>query len=163
LASILLALADKEYGSSTLKSLGAQTQYGYTASATNTPVGPRFVRITDIRRALWTGRLCLTANVLNRRSICEGRRHSCSPNRIDGKSFLVGNVPEESVFASYLIRIRGEAKLQPRMYWALQSAQFWDHVSGGRGTAQRMSTRKSWSSSLYLLHHPRSSNSWPPG
>lgn len=139
LASILIALADKEYGSSSLRSLGAQTQYGYTASAANTPVGPRFVRITDIRRGVvdWSAVPyceCVEPSkyLLKVDDILVARTGSI------GKSFLVGDVPEEAVFASYLIRIRGGAALQPAyLYWALQSVQFWDHVSGGRGTAQK--------------------------
>jgi hypothetical protein len=139
LASIVVALANEEYGSSSIKSLGAQTQYGYTASATNTPVGPRFVRITDIRRGVvdWsTVPYCDCAEpakyLLEADDILVARTGSI------GKSFLVDSVPEEAVFASYLIRIRGGASLhQPYLYWVLQSVQFWDHVSRGRGTAQK--------------------------
>ena len=40
-----------------LRTLIEGVQYGYTASATSTPVGPRFVRITDLKdgRIHWSG------------------------------------------------------------------------------------------------------------
>ena len=139
LASIFMAIATERHGAKSLNGFDADLQYGYTASASEAPVGPRFVRITDIRR----GRVDWVS--VPYCECAEREKYLLEPGDIliartgsVGKSFLVEDVPEDAVFASYLIRVRGGPDLDPDfVYWALQSVGFWDHVSKRRGTAQK--------------------------
>lgn len=115
-------------------------QYGYTASASLQPCGPRFVRITDIKGGSvdW-----------ERVSFCECKRpepYQLGPGDIlvarsgsVGKSFLVSDVSGPAVFASYMIRIRPKPESVPGyLYWCLQSQQFWQQVmSARRGSAMK--------------------------
>lgn len=116
-------------------------QYGYTAAAVSTAVGPKLLRITDIRggEVNWdTVPYCecpaseATKYLLVSDDLLFARTGST------GKSFLVeGKVPD-AVFASYLIRLRVGPNLRPRFaYLLFQSDQYWRQVAAGtRGGVQ---------------------------
>jgi type I restriction enzyme S subunit len=88
----------------------ASIQYGYTASADSTKQEPKLVRITDIHnsRVNWeTVPGCdIEADKLPTYKLAENDFLIARTGGTIGKSFLVTNVDFESVFASYLIRIR---------------------------------------------------------
>ena len=116
--------------------------YGVTASASTSEVGPKFLRITDIQdgRVDWdTVPWCE----------CDEREASASRLRTGdivfartgattGKSFLLKDCPENSVFASYLIRVRVGSELNPRfLAHYFSTPQYWAQItSGTRGVAQ---------------------------
>jgi type I restriction enzyme S subunit len=103
-------------------------QYGYTASATEEPVGPRFLRITDIQdgRVTWgtvpyceVGKKDLGKYLLSPGDILIARIGATT-----GKTYLVTQCPE-SVFASYLIRVR----VRP----GLIASEYLHHFTGTHG------------------------------
>ncbi len=88
----------------------AQTiHYGYTESAVNDPVGPKFLRITDIQNnsVNWDSvPYCrINGDVQHKYLLEEGDLVFARTGATVGKSFLIrGSIPY-AVFASYLIRI----------------------------------------------------------
>ncbi len=81
--------------------------YGVTASAVESPVGPKFLRITDIQNGdvdwnyvPW----CETDKKKAMKSKLEsGDIVFARTGATTGKSYLIRECPEDSVFASYLI------------------------------------------------------------
>ena len=131
-------LQDFGRDSITVSELSESPQYGYTESAKADAVGPRFVRITDIKggKVNWeTVPYCVCENpaqyLIRAGDILVARAGSV------GKSFLVSDVPEPAVFASYMIRLRAKDKTLPSyIYWFFQSRQFWLQVAdASRGSA----------------------------
>ena len=115
-------------------------QYGYTTSASSEPVGVKLVRITDIQ-----------AGKINWDSVpyCEfehPEKYLLRENDIlfartggtTGKSFIVkGDIPN-SIFASYLIRVRPKQGTNSDfLYWFFQTKQYWSQiVTEKKGSAQ---------------------------
>jgi len=123
-----------------LSRLSERPQYGYTASAQREAVGPRLVRITDLRAGSldWRGvPYCECPEpekyLLKSGDILVARSGSV------GKSFLVSECPEPAVFASYMIRIRAKPGVLPGyIYWFLQTQQFWLQIrETKRGSAMK--------------------------
>ena len=116
--------------------------YGVTASANEEPLGPKFLRITDIQDG-----------AVNWDSVpwCECDTRSASDARLKvgdivfartgattGKSFLIRDCPTDAVFASYLIRVRVGTSAEPRFVsHFFQTENYWAQVAkGARGVAQ---------------------------
>jgi len=128
----------------TTKTLGevSNISYGYTQSASREKVGPRFLRITDIQndRVDWEAvPFCEIAKAdLPKYRLATGDIVFARTGATTGKSFLL-NEPPESVFASYLIRLRLHNKdLMPEFVSLFfQSDDYWRTVeSGSVGSAQ---------------------------
>jgi type I restriction enzyme, S subunit len=120
----------------------AQINYGYTESAKRTEVGPKFLRITDIQvgKVDWeTVPYCPISSADEEKYLLkDGDLVFARTGATTGKSFLLHN-PPRSVCASYLIRVRPDAKkvLPEYLYLYFQSGQYWvDVKSGMSGTAQ---------------------------
>ncbi|XEI33675.1 restriction endonuclease subunit S [Aeromonas veronii] len=116
--------------------------YGYTESATSDPIGPKFLRITDIQDSgvNWDDvPFCqIDATGLKKFKLAHGDIVFARTGATTGKSFLVIN-PPEAVFASYLIRLRlQDMSLLPEfvsLYF--QSKEYWDAIrAGSSGSAQ---------------------------
>jgi type I restriction enzyme S subunit len=132
-----------------LSRLCEKPQYGYTASAQAEGVGPRFLRITDIK-----------AGSVDWKNVpycdCpEPKKYLLKPGDIlvarsgsVGKSFLVSECPEPTVFASYMIRMRAKpGVLAGYVYWYLQTQQFWFQIKESkRGSAMKNINSKMLSS-----------------
>ncbi len=134
----LLELAKIGTPTLTIADMCFTPQYGFTASASLEQLGPRFVRITDIKGGAidWnTVPFCDCPNPgsyeLEAGDILIARSGSI------GKSFIVTNVPETAVFASYMIRLHTKLDFAPLyVYWCLQSQQFWQQITEAqRGSA----------------------------
>ena len=129
-----------------MRSLGGlcdKSQYGYTQSATDEPIGPKFLRITDINKKSWieweTVPYCkiggddLEKYRLHKGDILIARiadpGHSCMIEK-----------EREAVFASYLIRFRPKLEIYGRFlqYW-LQSSAYWNLVTGRAAGTTRVS------------------------
>lgn len=127
-----------------IKELGAVSaiNYGYTESATREPVGPRFLRITDIQddRVDWENVPYCKIELVDSpkyRLAC-GDIVFARTGATTGKSFLVRE-PPDAVFASYLIRLRLlEKKLLPEFVSLFfQTAGYWRSIKdGSSGSAQ---------------------------
>ncbi len=127
-----------------IKELGSIStiNYGYTESASRDPIGPHFLRITDIQNdqvdwsivpfckidtALQTKFLLATGDIVFART-----------GATTGKSYLVSD-PPDSVFASYLIRLRlSDKNLLPEFVsFFFQTAGYWKSIQDGvAGSAQ---------------------------
>lgn len=128
------------YPRTILSEIIEEPQYGYTASASKEPVGIKYVRITDIQagKIEWDSvPYCRCDNpekyLLKENDILFARTGGTT-----GKSFIVkGKIPE-SIFASYLIRIRPEKGTDPDfLYWFFQTKQYWSQIRTEKmGSAQ---------------------------
>src|SRR6266436_8362563 len=116
--------------------------YGYTESASSEPVGPRFLRITDIQddRVEWESvPYCKIESAdLPKYRLSSGDIVFARTGATTGKSFLVDD-PPEAVFASYLIRLRLlDKKLLPEFVSLFfQTDGYWKSIKdGSAGSAQ---------------------------
>lgn len=126
-----------------LGDLATDVDYGLTASANPLPVGPRFLRITDIQddRVEWSSVPFCTARASEEESahLERGDIVFARTGATTGKSYLLRTCPERAVFASYLIRVRPDpASVEPRyLAWYFQTADYWRQItSNASGTAQ---------------------------
>ncbi len=118
----------------TLGEISHKPQYGYTASAQEKPIGPKFLRIKDINKLPW----------IEWESVpyCEIPKEKIAQYRVHVGDVLIarmadpghGVVIEEemgAVFASYLIRfrLRDLAYMRYIQYW-LRSNSYWRLVKG---------------------------------
>lgn len=114
-------------------------QYGYTASATHEPVGPRLLRITDIQDG------CVNWDQVPYCLCPEPEKYLLKCNDLvfartgatTGKSYVIRECPK-AVFASYLIRLRvRESVLVDYLYRYFQSPGYWDQIADEKkGTGQ---------------------------
>jgi type I restriction enzyme S subunit len=116
--------------------------YGYTESASSEPVGPRFLRITDIQNdgVDWAEvPYCkIDATDLPKYRLAENDIVFARTGATTGKSFMV-KCPPEAVFASYLIRLRLlDSKLLPEFVALFfQTSSYWQSIKdGSSGSAQ---------------------------
>ena len=116
--------------------------YGYTESATSEPIGPRFLRITDIQDDCvdWESvPYCkIESAEIQKFRLASGDIVFARTGATTGKSFLVQE-PPDAVFASYLIRLRLlDKKLLPEFVsYFFQTAGYWKSVKdGSSGSAQ---------------------------
>jgi type I restriction enzyme, S subunit len=126
------------------RELGAVStiNYGHTESASDKPVGPKFLRITDIQNGNvdWDNvPFCkIHKSDLPKYLLADGDIVFARTGATTGKSFLVAD-PPEAVFASYLIRLRLRDKmLLPKFVsYFFQTGGYWESIeAGSTGSAQ---------------------------
>ncbi len=125
-----------------LHNLASSVDYGVTASASREPIGPKFLRITDIQDGVvdWDSVPYCSASgkekrgsMLQKSDIVFARTGATT-----GKSYLIQDCPEGAVFASYLIRVRPNQKIDP-VYLSIyfQTDAYWKQIQeSSTGTAQ---------------------------
>lgn len=114
-----------------LGEIAESIDYGITASSSQRPIGPKFLRITDIQNGSvnWdTVPWCnCDAQSAADAQLKLGDIVFARTGATTGKSFLIRKCPSNTVFASYLIRVRVSSNAEPRfvshffhtpMYWA---------------------------------------------
>ena len=119
-----------------LADLCYKPEYGYTASAKDEPVGPKFLRITDINKKAWVEWESVPH--------CEITGENFDKYRLYESDILIARMADpghgcmieeerQAVFASYLIRFRPVQGRYARLlqYW-LRSDAYWELV-GERG------------------------------
>lgn len=116
-------------------------QYGYTTSSSVEPCGPKFLRITDIQNGnvQWSNvPYCLIeSGAVNKYLLKKNDILFARTGGTVGKSFIVSNVPEMSVFASYLIRLSAHSEIAPKyLYYFFQSASYWEQIGLKKGGLQ---------------------------
>ncbi len=128
------------------------TQYGFTESATNDPVGPKFLRGTDINKTSYIDWSAVP--------YCPDEKLDFQKYKLQIDDILVirmadpGKVAiveteEKAVFASYLIRLTRKPGIEiPALYlfYVLASDQYQGFISGASGG----STRKSANAKLVV-------------
>jgi type I restriction enzyme S subunit len=115
-----------------LKEVADRIQYGYTASATETLEGPRFLRITDIQNGKvdWGSvpGCRIDDSAENQFALVDGDLVFARTGATTGKSYLIRN-PPKAVFASYLIRVRPSREVIPQFLWYFfQSDRYWRQI-----------------------------------
>jgi type I restriction enzyme S subunit len=125
-----------------LSTIARRIDYGYTASSDETANGPRFLRITDLQngRVNWDSvpRCECDAPTTKKYELSAGDLVIARTGATTGKAFLVRQVPESSVFASYLIRVRTLPAVAPEFLEAFtNSPNYWKQITEvKKGTAQ---------------------------
>ena len=118
-----------------IKKISDDVTYGYTASSTTENTGCKLVRITDIQddSVNWANvPFCqISENDLTKYNLKNGDLVFARTGATVGKSYLVRNLKETSVYASYLIRIRFNQILNPSYFaYFFKSIDYWNQVSG---------------------------------
>lgn len=116
-----------------VKEIALNIQYGYTESSTSDNVGPKFLRITDIQnnQVHWDSvPYCpISDNVRQKYLLQDGDLVFARTGATVGKSFLIkGSIPD-SVYASYLIRLRFPKGISDKYVWYyFQSPYYWNQI-----------------------------------
>ncbi len=108
-------------------------QYGYTASAQQEKVGPKLLRITDIQNSevKWDNVPYCKCDNSEKYELKSDDIVFARTGATVGKSFLIESIPEKSVFASYLIRLRAKESVLPKYLYAFfQSPDYWQQIAG---------------------------------
>lgn len=113
-------------------------QYGYTETATTEPVGPKFLRITDIAQNYidWNGVPYCPISEENHKKyvLSEGDVVVARTGATVGYAKMVGRNIPDSVFASFLVRIRPiDAEYRYYFGLAITSAKFLVFVQTNAG------------------------------
>jgi type I restriction enzyme S subunit len=137
----LLSSGAKEWTQSTIGEI-AEVSYGYTESASETEIGPKFLRITDIQDGTvdWSQvPYCqIEEKQFEKQRLRNGDIVFARTGATTGKSFLLVN-PPPAVCASYLIRLRPNQSLViPNcLNLMFQTDQYWADIKAGMsGSAQ---------------------------
>ena len=127
----------------TLDEISEKIDYGLTTSATSSDTGIKFLRITDIQEngVDWQSVPFCECNEkdLKKYSLARGDIVFARTGATTGKSFLIKDTPEKTVFASYLIRVRSNQKLVDPDFLScfFQTPQYWQQISDSAvGAAQ---------------------------
>ncbi|MEI7895238.1 MAG: restriction endonuclease subunit S [Myxococcales bacterium] len=123
-----------------LRDVVEDISYGFTASASEVANGPKMLRITDIQdnRVEWASVPRCECDHPARYLLRAGDIVIARTGATTGKSFLLTEVSEPSVFASYLIRVQPSASVVPE-YLAnyMLSPTYWAQImTVSKGTAQ---------------------------
>jgi len=111
--------------------------YGYTASASNKPIGPKMLRITDIQNNTvdWSAvPYCqIDPEETKKYLLNAGDLVFARTGATVGKSYLIKGTIPETVFASYLIRIILNNQVdQKYVYNFFQSRMYWSQIRKGQ-------------------------------
>lgn len=116
----------------TLKEIVNSITYGHTASASYEPVGPRFLRITDIQngRVDWDSVPFCECDDMEKYALKNGDIVIARTGATTGKNFLIGDLSEQSVFASYLIRLETLEDLSAEFLSNfMQTPHYWQQIT----------------------------------
>lgn len=126
-------LIEETWSTEKLKDISADVTYGYTASSTENPNGPKMLRITDIQnnRVDWDSvPYCKIEDNKKRQYLLKsGDLVFARTGATVGKSFLIrGEIPE-AVYASYLIRVRcNDTNSIEYLSLFFQSNEYWSQI-----------------------------------
>ena len=117
-----------------IKDIAKNIQYGYTESANKDKIGPRFLRITDIQNNNVNWDLVpyckIDDNIKSKYLLENGDFVFARTGATVGKSYLIENLKEESVYASYLIRIRFyDISFTKYVKYYFQTSNYWNQIS----------------------------------
>jgi len=120
-----------------LRDICDSVDYGLTARASADPVGPKFLRITDIvgESFDWSNVpfVKATPEQIEKYRIHSGDIVIARTGATTGYSKWISN-PPDAVFASYLIRLKVSSDVDSRFVgYLLKSDQFWSYMKGVLG------------------------------
>jgi type I restriction enzyme S subunit len=133
---------ESEWIEKTLADISSDVSYGYTESATTQPIGPKFLRITDIQGGVvdWNNvpHCPIRQDDHQKYSLRAGDIVVARTGNSTGENYLfLGNA--DAVYASYLIRFRLElSQVDPRFIWYnLRTPRWWSFIDSSKtGSAQ---------------------------
>ena len=111
--------------------------YGYTESANDSPVGPKFLRITDIQNDAvnWENvPYCICSEEVKKKYLLKtGDIVIARIGATTGKAYIIDDCPE-AIFASYLIRVRTKEKLLPTfLAQYFRTNNYWKQIDQNKG------------------------------
>ena len=111
--------------------------YGYTESANDAPVGPKFLRITDIQNDVVNWEkvpYCICSKKVKEKYLLKtGDIVIARIGATTGKAYIIDNCPE-AVFASYLIRVRTKDNLLSTfLAQYLRTNHYWKQIEQSKG------------------------------
>lgn len=147
-----------EWRKTNLGEICSDISYGYTASASQDPIGPKFLRITDIvpSRINWeTVPFCVAnTKIIEKYKLKNGDIVIARTGATTGYNKVIKNILHNSVYASYLIRCEIDSSKASPYYIGhiLQSADWYDYVAAiSGGSAQPGANAKQFASFEILL------------
>ncbi|MGL4361925.1 MAG: restriction endonuclease subunit S [Cellulosilyticaceae bacterium] len=135
---IKLSILDNffQYGNKhTISEVCEKPQYGYSASADFENIGAYLVRITDIQdgKVNWNKVPYCQCDRVETYLLKENDILFVRTGGTIGKSFLVKSVPNNAIFASYLIRLRVKEHILPEyLYYFFQSKAYWKQITDSK-------------------------------
>ena len=131
-----------------IKDICEHPQYGYTVSSSRENIGPKLLRITDIQNGTvdWSQVPFCKCEDIDKYRLIDNDIVFARTGATVGKSYIVNNVPENIIYASYLIRLRVTDKVLPKyLYHFFQSPDYWKQITDGQvGMAQPNVNGSSW-------------------
>lgn len=131
-----------KWSKTTLAEVSSDVAYGYTESATAQPVGPHFLRITDIQNGVVDWRqvpFCpISAADHSKYRLQQGDIVVARTGNSTGENYLYQG-DSDAVFASYLIRFRVDTTTTDAtfVWYQMRSASWWNFINGAKtGSAQ---------------------------
>ncbi|MFW6383112.1 MAG: restriction endonuclease subunit S [Nanoarchaeota archaeon] len=117
-----------------ISEISEKIQYGLTSKSDFSYKGPKYLRITDIQnnKVDWENVPYADAqHTYDKYKLYSGDLVFARTGASVGKSYLLKEIPEESVFASYLIRVVPNKNLvSPDLLWFyFQSPMYWYYIS----------------------------------
>ena len=111
--------------------------YGYTESANDSPVGPKFLRITDIQNDAvnWEDvPYCICSEEVKEKYLLKtGDIVIARIGATTGKAYIIDDCPE-AIFASYLIRVRTKDNLLPTfLAQYFRTNSYWKQIDQSKG------------------------------
>ena len=142
-----------------LGELCRKPQYGYTASAEEEPVGPKFLRIKDINKSSWIDWSTVPHCTISDDNIARYRLEEGDiviARMADPGHGVLIEEDRSAVFASYLIRFRplDQAYARFLQYW-LRSDAYWALVAGRRTGTTRANLNAKMLAAFPLVSPPR--------
>jgi type I restriction enzyme S subunit len=123
-----------------IASIAEPPEYGLTAKAGYDVAGPKYLRITDIQNddVDWSDVPHCLCKDASRYALRIGDLLFARTGATTGKSYLIRELDEPTVFASYLIRVRPKPICDPKFLENFfRSQNYWDQISAASsGTAQ---------------------------
>jgi type I restriction enzyme S subunit len=132
-----IGMMPEEWEVTKLGEICERPQYGLTASSVEIPVGPKFLRITDIQE----GSVDWASVPYCKCSTAEHEKHKLSPGDIviarigatTGKTYCTQQC-SDVVFASYLIRIRVKPAVLYGFLWQYTNTKsYWSQINAAKG------------------------------
>lgn len=124
------------------------TQYGYTESATQEPVGPRFLRGMDINKKSyidWASVPYCPVDEKARKKFCLSLGDILIIRMADPGKVGIVEKEVDAVFASYLVRLSiADERLTPYyLFYYLTGSQYQDYITGAStGTTRKSASAK---------------------
>jgi type I restriction enzyme, S subunit len=149
----------EKWTKTTISDLCDSVNYGYTASATAEPVGPKFLRITDIVPDVinWSSvPFCsIPENKKEQFLLKEGDVVVARTGATTGYAKRIGKTRPETVFASYLVRLRLKAEIDDMLVGIfVESEDYKSYIKRQLGGAAQPNANAKIISSAKILMPP---------